>query len=1154
MPDRVDLIPVILDAQGRTLASGAATQVPVSKTGDVTITPSSQPLQARQRVRVTMENANFTAGGATVFFRDTRDARGNDPIQTINWSAPSNRRPVCGNMEPLRQVVSCAPEIINDTTFEFTIDAFLLMGDVARYDGRTFDIIASSAAGANVALNAWRFGGQTTAPLPPVMSSISPSNAVIGGPGFTLTVDGSDFAPDAVLLWDLVRLNPRTVTPTKLTADIPASLLQPDPAVAASAKLPRLAVDGGKEVEVRVENPGLSEGAKQVSNALKFFLAPPKEVNRDVIVRNMEIVQSVQTPSNTVPLAAGKRTVVRVYLGLTEGSTPTGEFVDVTLAAFRNREPVPGQPTVIRRSVRPLRFGEEPNRNRISSSAVFELPLSWTEPGSITLAATAHPDDPEAFPNENTANNEFREGFTFAARSSLTVNYYRVCETIKDQLEQRCPDERRISNPSNLDFVQKTFPIPERGLQYGAAGAALSFGSVFYHQIDLEIETIWIDKDVRRELLFKVLAAKRLPGVVASEVSIFWRPPTGNVPSSGRILPLDQELDSFLLHDNASTFLLNTFLMGVPVVLGKALGRTNIGCEVIRNTIGDEEGVGFDVAEKQVKDSEWSWDFSNGGELRCPSRLLWISPSSVEQMFNSEKIQPDAGARLSPERQQNAGPAVFVSGSFRKDGTSATLDPVFLLPAGSLLDEVPTSGTYCAVFEGQGGTIAQYCPDLAFTLPDGFTDEPGETELEEDIFGFAVAVPSGATKVALTFDGAELTSRTASANPPTVVFTDPQPGGRWDGGMQTIAWSGADADGDALSYMLLASRDGAEDWTLLDSRLTREDFDVNADLANGGPNVYFRVLASDGLQTAEATVGPIDVVQRPAISVIPEAIDIGPVGAGFDHQQGFVLINEGSGSLNVNAIESDNPVFQVLAPETPFDIPAQAAARVTLRYAPTSVGLEAAVLTVRSNATNQPELKINISANAVEATTPTIRVSEQSLGFGEVPTGQSLTVPLVISNLSSAELSVEYQLAGGAYSLVDSPASPFVLVGVDQEIIQIRFAPDREGEFAGSLRITSNDPNQPVIDLELGGRRYPSNCCAGAYSQHFSRRGSQRGVLCSRDITWLLGDDLWPELSRIHDDLGRCNSGHGPAHRSRRSAGSLRRPARSGFFRVAGAD
>ena len=161
VPERVELIPVILDAQGRTLASGEATLVPVSKTGNVTIAPTNQPLQSRQRVRVTMEGANFTEGGATVFFRDTRDARGSDPIQTINWSAASNRRPVCGDMQPLRQVVSCAPEIISDTTFEFTIDSFLLPNDAARYDGQTFDIIAAGPAGSNVALSAFRFGGQS---------------------------------------------------------------------------------------------------------------------------------------------------------------------------------------------------------------------------------------------------------------------------------------------------------------------------------------------------------------------------------------------------------------------------------------------------------------------------------------------------------------------------------------------------------------------------------------------------------------------------------------------------------------------------------------------------------------------------------------------------------------------------------------------------------------------------------------------------------------------------------------------------------------------------------------------------------------------------------------------------------------------------------
>ena len=161
VPDRIDLIPVILNAQGETLVTGEATRVPVSKTGNVTIAPTNQPLQSRQRIRVTMEGANFTEGGATVFFRDTRDARGSDPIQTINWFAASNRRPVCGDMQQLRQVVSCAPEIISDTTFEFTIDSFLLPNDAARYDGQTFDIIAAGPAGSNVALSAFRFGGQS---------------------------------------------------------------------------------------------------------------------------------------------------------------------------------------------------------------------------------------------------------------------------------------------------------------------------------------------------------------------------------------------------------------------------------------------------------------------------------------------------------------------------------------------------------------------------------------------------------------------------------------------------------------------------------------------------------------------------------------------------------------------------------------------------------------------------------------------------------------------------------------------------------------------------------------------------------------------------------------------------------------------------------
>ncbi len=282
VPDRIDLIPVILNAQGETLVTGEATRIPVSKTGNVTIAPTNQPLQNRQRVRVTMENANFTEGGATVFFRDTRDARGSDPIQTINWSASSNRRPVCGDMQPLRQVVSCAPEIISATTFEFTIDTFLLPNDAARYDGQTFDIIAASPAGSNVALNAFRFGGGSATP-PPVISSISPDTVTAGSPSFILTVDGSGFSSEAVVLWDDQPLGTEFINSEQVTAFVPREFIDPSVVAAVAGKLPTLASEhlGNRQVPIRVNNTNQPDPAQGLSNPVTLTVTPAPAVPND---------------------------------------------------------------------------------------------------------------------------------------------------------------------------------------------------------------------------------------------------------------------------------------------------------------------------------------------------------------------------------------------------------------------------------------------------------------------------------------------------------------------------------------------------------------------------------------------------------------------------------------------------------------------------------------------------------------------------------------------------------------------------------------------------------------------------------------------------------------------------------------------------------
>jgi hypothetical protein len=76
--------------------------------------------------------------------------------------------------------------------------------------------------GASAALNFTIQPSSTPNPVP-TLSGISPTSAVAGGGALTLTVNGSDFASNAVVRWNGANRTTTFVSPTQLTAAIPAS-------------------------------------------------------------------------------------------------------------------------------------------------------------------------------------------------------------------------------------------------------------------------------------------------------------------------------------------------------------------------------------------------------------------------------------------------------------------------------------------------------------------------------------------------------------------------------------------------------------------------------------------------------------------------------------------------------------------------------------------------------------------------------------------------------------------------------------------------------------------------------------------------------------------------------------------------------------------
>src|SRR5438552_7580959 len=118
---------------------------------------------------------------------------------------------------------------------------------------------------------------------------------------------------------------------------------------------------------------------------------------------------------------------------------------------------------------------------------------------------------------------------------------------------------------------------------------------------------------------------------------------------------------------------------------------------------------------------------------------------------------------------------------------------------------------------------------------------------------------------------------------------------------------GSDPDGASLVYALQYSSDNGVSWTPLTLDLKDTRYEVDGTRIWGGSQVLFRVLATNGLNTATAVVGPVTVTQSPKLALDQTALNFlnGAVGQSADRT--LLLNNSGSGPLTASAQISAGP-------------------------------------------------------------------------------------------------------------------------------------------------------------------------------------------------------------------------------------------------------
>lgn len=298
----------------------------------------------------------------------------------------------------------------------------------------------------------------------------------------------------------------------------------------------------------------------------------------------------------------------------------------------------------------------------------------------------------------------------------------------------------------------------------------------------------------------------------------------------------------------------------------------------------------------------------------CPaggSKQGWISPFTWSTMFIN--LSPGWQTYYRSERSLNIGYLMPTAAQESLVVNATIFNPAYNPQSPGQLNDLhriatnvayyPLQGDYSIELRDAKGNVLLSQPfvvnfeseyDAHGGTPHGQEGDPPpfppDPTTEADV-AFIIPWVSGTTTIALTHLGQDVDVRTVSANPPQVFFTSPLSDESWTAGStHTLTWDGSDLDGDTLTYALFYSYDGGLSWGLLQSGITATSFDVTANSLVGGSDVRFRVTATDGVNT--------DYDETPALISLPNhapiATILDPAADGI-HLPGSLVVFQGTG-------------------------------------------------------------------------------------------------------------------------------------------------------------------------------------------------------------------------------------------------------------------
>lgn len=853
-------------------------------------------------------------------------------------------------------------------------------------------------------------------------------------------------------------------------------------------------------------NNGQTSIREEVDGALIYYSQTATTIEAVQVVLTGNGVGSYLrgTGDKSIPLIAGKSTVVRVF-PIVATSDPIPPVTGV-LHVSRSGTPL-GDVDPKNGPVRPAQMIDRNNEN---ASLNFHLPIDWTN-GDLEVTAELKSTTPPP-PSSEKPEPPPKTMFHFVTQPRrFNIKYLPYCyKPPGGQLS--CPSAK-IADYYGL--VQKLFPVADKnGISYTPV-----FGQSPIWTKDLQEKDskgnligpgIFIAHLRRLYMLFQALAPALgdqvgdqlvawLPGGAIPQGSLAelagssdppWSHPAtvlggavGHVSFDADVSDVSGAIDSFF---GRASDLDPQKSLAHEIAHNLGLRHTNT-----RNQGGNPDShscfpygdaaiqlPAFDAKNDRFIPKSW-FDLMSYNR----SDMTWVSPYTYDVLlrgqFNphGDEINRGCGGPALSTPQEDAAitgdsggrPAdstpvtsdvLIITGRVDTGGAS-TLGPGYRITTTSTPDTSDPSGQYCLRFMSNSSTLSDFCFNLSFT-----DVETGATTGSES-FSFQVVFPAATTRIALRSGTQELASLAVPAHAPSISITSPPAGGIWNGGQQTLTWTASHPDGASLLFAVQYSYDGGQNYIPLELDITERQFAIDPSQIVGGSKVFFRVLATDGVNTTAATAGPIQVQQGPRLQVAASTLDFGNTTPGSSIERRLSLSNTGSGPLTVTSLSFDNAMFSYTGSTLPLIIRAGGQISIPLRFAPLSALRQTGVMTISSDA--GPAVSVQLAGQGFSSPVSDVEVAPGAVDFGSVALGQSRDRLINVASMGSADLQVLSVSISNPQFAVPGLKVPLTIPSGTEQQFTVRFTPATAGAQNGTLTIATNDPAHPTRTISLTG-------------------------------------------------------------------------------------